>query len=83
LKTYSIIKELRVAIATGLIQPGSKITISGQKNKRPDINNVEALQQKLNAIKNKLDWTERLDLTIEIVNLLLMFFLNMFLARRK
>jgi len=59
-------EELRVAIATGLIQPGSKITISGQKNKRPDINNVEALQQKLNAIKNKLDWTERLDLTIEI-----------------
>lgn len=62
-------EELRVAIATGLIQPGSKVTEIGKKQKRPAINNVEAIEQKLNALKNKLDWTERLDLTIEISEL--------------
>ena len=55
------IKELRVALATGLIQPGTTVEV----REREKINNVEALKQKLAILKNELDWTERLDLRFE------------------
>merc|ERR1712131_115685 len=58
-------EELRVALATGLIQPGSTVNIVAPKVKQR-INNVEALKQKLDILKNGLDWTERLDVTVNI-----------------
>jgi len=58
-------EELRVALATGLIQPGSTVNIVAPKRKER-INNVEALKQKLEILKNGLDWTERLDVTVNI-----------------
>ena len=58
------IKELRVALATGLIQPGTTVN-TVEVREREKINNVEALKQKLAILKNELDWTERLDLRFE------------------
>jgi len=58
-------EELRVALATGLIQPGTTVNTVTVKP-REKINNVEALKQKLSTLKNGLDWTERLDLSIMI-----------------
>jgi len=58
-------EELRVALATGLIQPGTTVN-TVEVREREKINNVEALKQKLAILKNELDWTERLDLSIEI-----------------
>merc|ERR1712113_439123 len=58
-------EELRVALATGLIQPGSTVNIVAPKRKER-INNVEALKQKFEILKNGLDWTERLDVTVNI-----------------
>merc|ERR1712142_799815 len=58
-------EELRVALATGLIQPGSTVNLVAPKRKER-INNIEALKQKLKILKNKLDWTERLDITVNI-----------------
>ena len=40
------LQELRVALATGLIQPGSTVNIVAPKRKER-INNVEALKQKV------------------------------------
>ena len=54
-----------MALATGLIQPGSTVNIVAPKRKE-QINNVEALKQKLEILKNGLDWTERLDVTVNI-----------------
>ena len=54
-----------MALATGLIQPGSTVNIVAPKRKER-INNVEALKQKLDILKNGLDWTERLDVTVNI-----------------
>ena len=50
-----------MALATGLIQPGTTVNTVTVKP-REKINNVEALKQKLSTLKNGLDWTERLDL---------------------
>lgn len=58
-------EELRVALATGLIQPGSKVNLV-PKAAKPKVNNVEALKQKLSVLKNSLEWSERLDLTVEM-----------------
>jgi len=57
-------EELRVALATGLIQPGTTVT-TVTKTKREDVNNIEALKHKLQVLRNAFDWTERLDLTVE------------------
>lgn len=60
-----------MALATGLIQPGSSIDLShGKKfgNKGVKVNNVNALKQKLQVLRNSLAWEERLDLTISIVS---------------
>ena len=55
-----------MALATGLIQPGSKVNLV-QKSPKPKVNNVQALKQKLSVLKNTLEWSERLDLTVEMV----------------
>ena len=66
-----IIQELRVALATGLIKPGSKVNLVHKNVPLEKVNNIEALKQKLKVLKNKFDWTERLDLTIHIVSVLI------------
>jgi len=58
-------EELRVALATGLIQPGTTVNTVTVKP-REKINNVEALKHKLQTLKNNLEWSERLDLSITI-----------------
>ena len=54
-----------MALATGLLQGGSTVKMVETK-KRERVNNIEALAQKLSILKNNLEWTERLDLTINI-----------------
>lgn len=61
-------QELRVALATGLIQPGSKVNLV-ERGPKHTVNNVEALKQKLSVLRNNLPWTERLDLTIDMVRI--------------
>merc|ERR1712088_285893 len=58
-------EELRVALATGLIQPGSKVNLV-ERGPKHTVNNVDALKQKLSVLRNNLAWTERLDLTIKM-----------------
>lgn len=58
-------EELRVALATGLIQGGTTVKMS-EKKKRERVNNIDALKQKLSVLKNSLEWTERLDITVDI-----------------
>ena len=54
-----------MALATGLLQGGSTVKMVETK-KRERVNNIEALAHKLSILKNNLEWTERLDLTINI-----------------
>ncbi|CAK8680878.1 unnamed protein product [Clavelina lepadiformis] len=55
-------KELQVAFQSGLLKPGIFRPITAPP---PRINNEEAIRQKLDEIKQtKLDWVERLDVTV-------------------
>ena len=58
-----------MALATGLIQPGSKVNLV-ERGPKHTVNNVDALKQKLSVLRNNLAWTERLDLTIKMVRFL-------------
>ena len=54
-----------MALATGLIQGGTTVKMA-EKKKRERVNNIDALKQKLSVLKNSLEWTERLDITVNI-----------------
>ena len=64
-----------MALATGLIQPGTTVNTVTVKP-REKINNVEALKQKLSTLKNGLDWTERLDLRKAVFHLVFELLMN-------
>jgi len=54
-------EELKEAFAAGLIKPGLNV-VGEVREKRVLKNNVPAMRQKLEEIKNNLNWIERLDL---------------------
>jgi len=59
-----------VALATGMLKAGTTIKMV-ETQKRERVNNIEALTQKLKILKNNLDWTERLDITVNIMVIIL------------
>ena len=58
-------QEIRVALATGMIQAGSTVKLANVQKKNI-VNDIEAMEQKLSVLRNNLNWTERLDLTINM-----------------
>ena len=59
-----------MALATGMLKAGTTIKMV-ETQKRERVNNIEALTQKLKILKNNLDWTERLDITVNIMVIIL------------